>query len=477
MTTPGKNTDESRSDDASSTAEQQAHIIAQLCADAPNETVRNCLRKYDITKTEWQIETLLKKDRKDTLLETLTYLGLQDMSHYKVDSLRHELICRVQNLLPDTCHLCNQTYCISLADKPIMSCMRCGQGCHNSCVLQLMNISEGELNESNKFGADLVNPYAATGLFYICGHCQPEIVPQKAVLMCTKKGRGPAKNRSSASSSNTTVNADTETSPQDTENNDEVVNTSINEGGNNNDTPESAAPASIPATGGEAPVSTPALCKFYQHGRCKYGLSGRKNGTCAFSHPKPCKKFLNNGTKNRGGCTRGSDCIFHHPKVCHSSLQDRTCFREDCKYVHIRGTKRTAPPAAADINGNNPSRPAAQLRSDPSNILSRENRTPNNGTTGPAAPTISSRDNAFLEHLKGMQEQIVTISNKLSQMDVAYNSLLTQQTGFTPHTKFPTMPTHMGKQMFNFPMMYLPQMAAQPPMQLTSAGQNPLASC
>ena len=88
---------------------EQELIIAALCTDAPNNEVRDCLRKYSPDRTTWQIEAAFKKVRKSLLVETLAYLGVPDTDQYKADVLPHELVCRVQNLLPDTCHLCKKS--------------------------------------------------------------------------------------------------------------------------------------------------------------------------------------------------------------------------------------------------------------------------------------------------------------------------------------------------------------------------------
>ena len=45
--------------------DEENRIIAELCAGAPTDLVRNCFRKYDSKKTAWQIEKELKKDKKD----------------------------------------------------------------------------------------------------------------------------------------------------------------------------------------------------------------------------------------------------------------------------------------------------------------------------------------------------------------------------------------------------------------------------
>ena len=111
--------------------QKQEDIIAALCAGAPSEAVRNCLRKYEPRKQGWQIEAAMKPFNKQTLVDTLFYLRVENTDEYKKDILPHEVLCRVQNLFPDECHLCNQEYCVALNDNPIIHCATCGQGCHN----------------------------------------------------------------------------------------------------------------------------------------------------------------------------------------------------------------------------------------------------------------------------------------------------------------------------------------------------------
>ena len=84
---------------ASMEVDEQSTILAQICAGAPSDVVRDCLRKYDPKKTAWQIERELKKDRKETLVTALDFLGIPNMNQYKAEALPHELLCRIQNLL------------------------------------------------------------------------------------------------------------------------------------------------------------------------------------------------------------------------------------------------------------------------------------------------------------------------------------------------------------------------------------------
>ena len=327
--------------------EEQKTTIAALCAGAANDAVRNCLRKYDPTKTSYQIERELKKDKKDVLVETLNYLGITGMGQFRADALPHELVCRVQNLLPDTCHLCKQTYCIQVGEKPIMSCVKYGQGCHNPCILQALDKTEADLNADNNYGAILVNPYAALGLFYVCNYCQKDVIPNKDLLKVRQTSR---------------INSGAEPNPnqlslQIPSNNDTTVDMlnqadSSAENGLRTISDTEVRVESLPINDQQRNTVIP-ICKHYRAGRCKHGVSGKKDGSCKFSHPKPCNKFLKNGNNRRSGCTRGENCNFFHPQICHSSMRERECLRENCKFMHLRGTKRSEDqPLPGENRGN-----------------------------------------------------------------------------------------------------------------------------
>ena len=58
---------------------KQEAIVAALCAEAPTEAVRNCLRKYEPRKPSWQIEAAFKTLRKQTLVDALFYPKVPNM--------------------------------------------------------------------------------------------------------------------------------------------------------------------------------------------------------------------------------------------------------------------------------------------------------------------------------------------------------------------------------------------------------------
>ena len=116
-------------------------LIAELCVDAPTETIKVCLRQYQYGRTIMKIQSSLSKSKLDDLIETGKYLKIkyQPEDLLKAD-LVHEIICRIQNLLPDTCSLCSTKYKVGIDDTPFLECASCGQGCHNKCWQQLINI-------------------------------------------------------------------------------------------------------------------------------------------------------------------------------------------------------------------------------------------------------------------------------------------------------------------------------------------------
>ena len=81
------------------------------------------------------------------------------------------------------------------------------------------------------------------------------------------------------------------------------------------------------------------ICFHYKRGNCKYGMAGNE---CKYRHPKKCRKFMAYGDKDtKRGCTKGRSCEFYHPRLCRNSVSKKECLHIDCKFVHLKGTRRT----------------------------------------------------------------------------------------------------------------------------------------
>ena len=392
------------------------------------------------------------------------------MDKLRAEALPHELLCRVQNLFPDVCHLCNLDFCVTLQDNPIAHCANCGQGCHNSCVLQLLNLSEEDLSEENENGAKLLNPHSAIGLVYLCGACQRDILPQKARLKSKSStvasgSTRPSENQpqSNSQSESTRIQTQTETAtdeagltPADDNTGSRIDEASQSVAGDteHQNSPEDGLSSSQePTVGASQPnhmqdssqshsarqagsqttatnQNPPSICRFYKEGRCKHGTSGKKDGICPFSHPKVCHKFIANGPKGRRGCSK-QNCKFFHPKLCKFSVNDRTCFRDDCKFNHLRGTKRSREPDAQSAQPRSTEAKSGDGR-----------RSLKNVQVNPPNPSLQNTDmnNHFLDQIKAINNQMLQISNKLQHMDANYNNIQLQlQSSTNQQPRFPLL--------------------------------------
>ena len=61
---------------------------------------------------------------------------------------------------------------------------------------------------------------------------------------------------------------------------------------------------------------------------------------CKDNHPRRCYSFCNFGTKQIIGCQKGNSCPEFHPKLCRNSLRSSACYNDNCKFVHLKSTKR-----------------------------------------------------------------------------------------------------------------------------------------
>ena len=426
------------------------------------------------------------------------------MEDYKAGALPHELLCRVQNLFPDVCDLCKKNYCVRLRDKPIVSCVRCGQGCHNECVLQLLGKTQEDLNEENQNGVAILNPNATVGLFYLCRPCQIEVIPQKEELKIRKLNKKSAVGNpeppsadtlsppESAVSQSASSNCESPETTDKDSTNDNLREVSHMDANFNNEiyqgVPLADASLSHPVQQqsttvdprGQNDNNESQTCKFYKQGRCKHGISGKKDGTCKNKHPKPCKKLLANGNRSPRGCIKGNRCDFFHPKMCLRSLKERICLRVDCKYLHVKGTNRTDPSSQINSNDRIVNMTPQPSRAVPN--LMEVNIRPN----PPTQPkTLTNSLNAqpfqeyFLEQMKFIRDQMTQFGNKIQQLDVNFSRLNLQQHGNTnPVQSYPTQtPIGQTQPQYSQPQFYLPslhphQYAANHPVRLLPPPQT-----
>ena len=298
--------------------ETWTEIIAELCTDAPDSTIRNCLRLYDPVKPSSQLKSILRsKCVKDDILKSLIYLGSQQVvdSTIKKEEAINMLINRVKNLFPDICQICGDKYCIKRDDEPFLSCEGCGQEFHRSCYAKKLS----DLNLLNNDGSPNLYVKSIPGFHLLCANCEQEIINPRILKQTVS-----LKQSSNNESTNQNILI--------TQNNDEIKNPNENKNNeNHNDIMHSKNYSN------EQNNKKHLNCKFYIHGNCKFGIKGRK---CDYNHPVACKKLLKHGNKKPTGCNEGKNCKYFHPRMCSESIKTNKCFDKSCKYTHVKGTIR-----------------------------------------------------------------------------------------------------------------------------------------
>ena len=394
-------------------------LIAELCLNAPNDRIKFCIRNYQYGRSLTQLERDFDREKREVLCETANYLQVPNYESKTKKSLAHLVICRIQNLLPDDCALCNKRYRISNTEKAILECAVCGQGVHKVCWLQLASVMPD--NEIPDMNADnfktIYNPLQLPGIFYICDACKPTVIPnEEDGNLKRTKGKKAAKSHvaeCNSTSGNTQeeehqakelVEIQISNSEQSTnraavlERSNDVVNQEEVPSGSaeadvvNDNQPEISVSQmtntdqdQLTTTRNEIVESnevkevqdsdtnevtdnskSQTTCRFFLKGNCKYGMRGKD---CKFLHPKVCSKLAKHGTRQPRGCNKGQKCKFFHPKMCLNSLRKGECFNEECKFNHVKGTKRHPPVAPIKV-GNGHLHNKEQGKNDPGSAIS-----------------------------------------------------------------------------------------------------------
>ena len=299
------------------TLEAVQTLIAELVTEAPTSDVKKCLKAYEYGKDIRQLKAVFNQFSKAVLVSTLDYLNVPDQSKYVKATNVENIICRIQNLLPDICSMCNEVYSTKNGQCMLLNCAICGQEVHKECLQKLLASSTTEdaasdnINTLNKDDLlAIINPFKIPGFVYICQPCTANNIPNPEAGL--KKGS--KKSTNDTSKSNPSENPLVPVSTVSTSS----VDRTKEEGGKN-----------------EESIKKP-ICKFFLHKKCKFGIKGEK---CKYTHPTLCKKLLKFGHSEKG-CKMGNKCEFFHPKMCNQSLNKRECKFENCRFYHVSGTKR-----------------------------------------------------------------------------------------------------------------------------------------
>ena len=469
-------------------------LIAELCVKAPSDAVKFCLRCYQPGKRLPQIEKDIFNSKKEVLVDTCKFLQI---SHRKSDNktqLAHNILCRIQNLLPDDCGLCKKRYSVSLGDTPLLECSICGQGVHEICWINLFRSASDVINKDDDIIdrsnviSNYINPYKLPGIFYICPVCEERTIPKEEQhLDATPETSDSGTTLEKPEPTATTEIAENEClldsateEKTDHTNEDEVDSTMLEETQTTqldscNEDVSDHQQDDVAKT-----EKSKTVCRFFRRGTCKHGLRGND---CNYSHPKMCSKFLQHGTRQPHGCNRGKSCKQFHPLMCMDSLKKSECLNEKCTYNHIKGTRRLpklvknnqlgskSNQTGTSGQGSNGTPHTKQIQHSTSPISDTEPQTESSTTTN---------DNHFLEVVRllkaeiisTMNTQIATLASQIKGIQQVQAQQPTQQIPYYQHTMFPLAQPRMNPQLLVTPQM--PQRVLQQhSIQMPATNQPP----
>ena len=322
----------------------QQNVIEELCSKSTNDVVHKILRAYPLGQTFFQQKKAINKFLKEELILVLDFLKLSNQEKYNKPQVVHNLIVRIQNLLPDTCGLCKQEYNTGLEDIPLLTCDVCGQGSHNPCVISILGVGEHETDSLDPEKArKSIIPLDLPGVHYLCMTCSNDNIPNDNEGILNKKAHDIVEMEKSSDETVTHEPEGENISPENAVNTeDRPIATPIQQPHGVSGTQE---PSQSPNPNQRAD-STTAICPFYRKGTCKHGISGKG---CKNQHPQPCKKLIKHGAKASNGCILGrTRCDRFHPSMCSSSMTKGECLDPTCKLWHVSGTKKSAKPTSRD---------------------------------------------------------------------------------------------------------------------------------
>ena len=407
--------DGEESEDSLNHCTEAAKVLARFCVEAPKVEIRDCIRQYSESKSYKQQTSSFNAYCKTVIIETLEFLGADHKiwNNEKKSTCVHELIYRIQSLLPETCAICKDSYTILKDDPRYLSCSVCKQEVHRECYMPLLKVCDKNL-------ADTI--FNIPGIHFLCPSCEYDHIPDDAAGLKRKKIIDSQNVLSE--STNTEIRNVGEIAPANTKKDEPRKRLKSNltiaqQGGdisnakkvsfnpnphvsNNTNSIKSIShqkkqahvePKVCVENEEKRNNSSPhtKVCNEYIKNCCKFGMKG--NG-CPFSHPKRCTKLMNFGTKTDKGCNLGKKCKDFHPKMCPMSMAKGECYDVRCQLCHVKGTKRWKPKEKVIVEKKAKGMPTRQDRRS-------ETRSESNDTTG-----SQSLHQSFLEQIRLLKKEI-----------------------------------------------------------------------
>ena len=302
---------------------------------AKDEEVKAALFKVKMGK-DWELNKKgLQGVSRQVMANTYAYLKNikvddEAINKLNVAGLRIMLWQRLQELMPELCRTCNNTYFFERTEVPMVKCSMCNKGACRECFTT--DISQGK------------------SIHYLCYGCTKIVTqnvgenaldPKLHILQKRKVKVNEVIETNEEAEESCVFIQDVEDDDDEEKRNDEnEKKEEMSEGESKSDDKTTKCEDGFRLQKKRGfTAKNEKICPYLRKGYCHFSLSGRKpyKGVpqCPFKHPITCTKLLNNGNKGRYGCD-GSGCDKFHPKMCPESLNMRQCQRDCRKGFHVR---------------------------------------------------------------------------------------------------------------------------------------------
>ena len=327
------------------------NILASLAVKADlndDVDVRACVKAYKLNATVKSHKAAIGKFTKDVLIKTLIFLNVKGVNwdNWLKPRVVNEVICRIENLLTDNCHICGEVFATGLDDSLLLQCELCGQNMHQPCLINLLGDAYHE-NITHDEVLNILNPCKVKGFHYLCHFCSEHTIPSDAAESNTKASRKTTAEKQSPppttqidnnASTNRTNTPQIENSTGEKKENNDLGNAGKKKRDGDFDSNSLPDTNEIDLTKEKHGRDRDDICFSFLKGQCPHGISGK---SCEKFHPRVCNRYRKNGSSSKYGCTKGERCTFFHPDICPNSLRSRTCFNKDCSFRwHLPRTAR-----------------------------------------------------------------------------------------------------------------------------------------
>ena len=325
-------------------------ILQQLAQASDSDDVISVISSYTIGQPDNEIRKKLDKLLLPPLKDAAAYLGLTvdgEKLKYKKDIIT-AIIQRIETLLRDLCGVCGEYYNNKITDEPNFKCLICQQGCHQPCFDEMNTLLKDTKGE------------AKNAFHFICTRCYSNYdsaTTTKEKSTPTKKGATtPAQQQQHAPQ----PPDDQQSHPkppaiqQQQPNEHNLPQPTVDQPSHPPLSAPQQNPHQAPPIQQNQQEVRPQICNKYRRRECPHGASGKNlidGKQCEYSHPRRCRRYCHNGTHPKFGCTK-PDCEQLHPKLCKYSQRNRVCTNLDCKFTHLKFTRRYDPFQSAEVNTN-----------------------------------------------------------------------------------------------------------------------------